>query len=76
MSSTDGAENMFLNLAVTEKQNEQPLTYDFSTEVKKAKSGRLIKMPDRLIFQRLCKCFILCSRYYNVKFWIQDITKK
>ena len=49
VSSTDGAENMFPNPAVMEKQNEQPLPDKSCTEIKKTKSGRLIKMPDRLI---------------------------
>ena len=42
-------ENMFSNPAVRKKQNDQPLTDEYCTEVKKTKSGRLIKMPDRLI---------------------------
>ena len=48
-SSTNGAENMFPNPAVKEKQNEHPLMDESCPEVKKTKSGRLIKMPDRLI---------------------------
>ena len=42
-----GAEKVFHVLG---KKNEEPLTDEFCTELKKSKSGRLIKMLDRLIF--------------------------
>ena len=48
VSSTDNAENMFSNSAAKEKQNEQPLTDESCSEVKKTKSEKLIKMPEIL----------------------------
>ena len=48
VSSTDDAESMFPIPAAKKKQNEQPLMDESCTEIK-TKSGKLIKMSDRLI---------------------------
>lgn len=49
VSSSDGAENTFPNPAVKEAQIKKPLEDKSCREIRKTRSGRLIKMPDRLI---------------------------